>query len=74
MPSGIAQISDEIFHLLKRTGPLSLAQIAVELDLPVDVVTTSLADLSRERITEERPDHNPNLEKSWGLSSLHFRF
>ncbi len=66
-------VSDEVFDILKKRGPLSPAQIGVELGRPVEKVRDALKELESERLVEERPDRMQELETPWGLPRPSFR-
>jgi len=68
-----AKTEDQIFELLKRTGPLCMSQIAVDLGISLKSVRVALDALNRERLVEPRPDKDRKLaydeqEVPWGLS------
>jgi len=68
---------DRIFELLKRSGPLCMSQIAVDLGLPFKKVKSALEGLSQEGLVERRPDKDREIEYDeqevpWGLSRPSF--
>ncbi|MFN2455710.1 MAG: winged helix-turn-helix domain-containing protein [Pyrinomonadaceae bacterium] len=67
------EISDEIFELLKRRGPLCISQISVELLLPPRKVQESLKALKETGLIDLRPDRNETQNNNadltpWGLA------
>jgi transcription initiation factor IIE alpha subunit len=66
------QLSDEVFELLKRKGPLCASQISLELLLPLAKVQKVLASLNEDGLVEIRPSRDQNtidkVKSPWRLS------
>jgi len=65
-------VTEEIFNLLKRRGPLCASQIAVEMGRSLRGVTTALEEMRAEGLVEPRPDRDRTMpydqyETPWGL-------
>ncbi len=68
-----SRISEEVFNLLKRRGPLCASQIAVEVGRSLRNVTATLDELRQEGVIEPRPDRDRSVpsgeyETPWGLA------
>ena len=66
------ELTEDVFNLLKRRGPLCASQIAVELGQSLRSVAEALHSLKDARIIEPRPDSNilfqQEEETPWGLA------